>query len=222
MVKQTFKNLSPARQKTILMVAYEEFALKGYQNASLSAIIKKIGIAKGSFYRYFSGKRDLFSYLVEEGTGRRYMNLDRIVERPGISFFELIRQNFKSIRDTDKQNPVISGFLYQVMHERDNSEVSDIIEALYADVIERIKKLLDIPEFKRELNVVDPDFTAFHIFYSQLWFYDYVSMKYKINYEENIRNHVPVLNLPDEELTRIINLSVELLQHGIKRANLKQ
>lgn len=217
MLKQTFKNLPAERQEAILQIAYEEFALKGYQNASLSTIIKKIGIAKGSFYRYFSSKKNLFIYLLEAGTGRRFMNLDRIVENKKIGFFELLKQNLKAIINSDKENPVVSGFLYQVMHERDNSEVSKIINTLYLKSIERTKEILKITSFRNELNNTGVDFTAFHIFYSQLWFYDYIALKYNINYEKKIRNHLPVLNLPYDEVDRVIDMSVELLRNGLRK-----
>lgn len=217
MVQQTFKNLPKERQNLILQIAYEEFAINGYQNASLSAIIKNIGVAKGSFYRYFSSKRDLFAYLLEKGLTRRYKDLDEIIKKGDISFFELIKLNFKAIIMSDKENPLVSGFFYQVVHERGNSgEVSDIIETLYKQVIERIKDLLEDDEYQREIKNIDTDFVAFHVFYSQLWFYDYVAFKHRIDYEENIRNHRPVLNLPDEELNQIIDMSVELLKYGLK------
>ena len=41
--------------------------------------------------------------------------------------------------------------------------------------------------------------------------------KYNLNYQENIRNHQPVLSLPREELERVIDLSVELLKSGIQK-----
>jgi hypothetical protein len=48
-------------------------------------------------------------------------------------------------------------------------------------------------------------------------FYDYIAIKYKMNYGENIRKHLPVLNLPDEELEKIIDSSVEILQYGLTK-----
>jgi AcrR family transcriptional regulator len=64
----TFINLEPSRQKEILDVAFEEFALYPYETASLSRIVKNLSVAKGSFYRYFENKLDLYKYLVELAT----------------------------------------------------------------------------------------------------------------------------------------------------------
>ena len=215
MENQTFRNLAASRQEMILTVAFEEFALNGYKNASLSAIVKNIGIAKGSFYRYFSSKKDLFCYLLNIAVGKRYQNLDKITAREDIGFFDLIKLNFKAIVRSDKEHPLISGFMYQVMREQDKSEVSDIIEQLYAGVIEKTKEIIGIKRFKDELSIKNIDLAAFHIFHAQLMFYHYIARMYEINYEENIRRHLPVLNLPEEELEKIINSSVEILQYGL-------
>ena len=60
---KTFKNLPPERQEEIILVSLEEFALHEYETASLSAIISKLDLAKGSFYRYFENKHRLLIYI---------------------------------------------------------------------------------------------------------------------------------------------------------------
>ncbi len=223
MVKQTFKNLSMERQREILSVAYEEFALKRYQNVSLSEIIKRLGLAKGSFYRYFSGKKDLYAYLLQEGTKIRYKNLSTILKQSDIDIFDIIRLNLQAIIQSDKENPLISGFIYQVMQEREYCEVSELIEKEFSDAMVRTREVLSLPHIRNKLNISDVDFVAFHVFHFQLKFYDFVVMKYRIDYVENIRNHVPVLNIPDTELNKIIDWSVDFLKNGlIKRDNDEQ
>lgn len=48
---KTFENLPPERKKEIINAGLEEFSLHDFRSASLSKIIEKLGIAKGSFYR---------------------------------------------------------------------------------------------------------------------------------------------------------------------------
>lgn len=215
MTNQTFKNLSAERQEEIVQVAFEEFALKGYQNASLSVIIKKLGLAKGSFYRYFSSKKELFAYLVDEASGRRLSNLDTLINQDGIDFFELIKQNFIDKIHFDNEYPLIGGFLYQIMHEKDNSEVTDIIKKIYNSVILQTKNIITLEKFKHQLKFVEPELVAFQIFHMQLWLYDYVAFKFNIDFETNIRNHQPVFNLPEEQLIQLIDWSVSMLKNGI-------
>lgn len=46
-------------KKTIINEAISLFKEKGYYNVSINGITKKVGIAKGTFYNYFSSKREL-------------------------------------------------------------------------------------------------------------------------------------------------------------------
>lgn len=217
MYKQTFKNLTKERKEEILLTAFEEFALKGYKSASLSIIIRKLELAKGSFYRYFSSKKDLFRYLIEEGFKRRLRTLDDLIENESNDFFDLIKQNFINKINFDIENPVIGAFWHQIMHEKEDSEVADIIKIIYQDIILQTKKILLLDKFKNQLTIEDVDITAFHVFQMQLWLYDYVVYKYNIDFQENIRNHKTVFYLPQDELIAIIDKSVSILKDGIKK-----
>lgn len=48
----------------ILDIAIEEFAANPYPNVSISLIVERAGIAKGSFYQYFEDKADLYLHLI--------------------------------------------------------------------------------------------------------------------------------------------------------------
>jgi TetR/AcrR family transcriptional regulator len=217
MYKQTFKNLTIERQEEILLTAFEEFALNGYKSASLSVIIKKLELAKGSFYRYFSSKKELFKYLIEEGIKRRLKTLDDLIKNESNDFFDLIKQNFMNKINFDIENPVIGTFLYQIMHEKENSEVADIIKNIYQDIILKTKQILLLDKFKNQIASEDVELIAFHVFQMQLWLYDYVAYKYNIDFQDNIRNHKPVFNLPQHELTTIVDKSISILKNGIKK-----
>jgi AcrR family transcriptional regulator len=58
------------RREQILRAATEVFAKKGYHQASITDIIKAADIARGTFYLYFEGKREIFSELVDVLTVR--------------------------------------------------------------------------------------------------------------------------------------------------------
>jgi TetR/AcrR family transcriptional regulator, fatty acid metabolism regulator protein len=48
----------------ILAAAREEFSEKGYHNTSVSDIVKRCGVAQGTFYLYFKSKREIFGSLL--------------------------------------------------------------------------------------------------------------------------------------------------------------
>ena len=65
MPKQTFYNLPEEKRQRITDIVIDEFADNDYANVSISRIVARAGIAKGSFYQYFEDKEDLTSYLLE-------------------------------------------------------------------------------------------------------------------------------------------------------------
>ena len=64
MPNPTFFNLPDEKRDQILQIAIDEFAENDYDNVSVSRIVARAGIAKGSFYQYFAGKEDLYAYLL--------------------------------------------------------------------------------------------------------------------------------------------------------------
>ena len=51
------------RKNEIFDCAGELFYTEGYEKTSIQQIIDKLGIAKGTFYHYFSSKFDLLNQL---------------------------------------------------------------------------------------------------------------------------------------------------------------
>jgi AcrR family transcriptional regulator len=64
MPKETFFNLPDDKRERITAVAIEEFGENEYADVSISRMVAKAGIAKGSFYQYFEDKEDLYTYLL--------------------------------------------------------------------------------------------------------------------------------------------------------------
>jgi AcrR family transcriptional regulator len=54
------------RRKELLDAATTVFASKGYWTASISDIIEAAGVARGSFYRYFQSKQQIFVAIVDQ------------------------------------------------------------------------------------------------------------------------------------------------------------
>ena len=52
------------KKQIIIQVSKELFATKGYHSTSVSDIINKAGIARGTFYLYFDSKRAVFENII--------------------------------------------------------------------------------------------------------------------------------------------------------------
>ncbi len=66
------------RRAHILACALEVFAEKGYHASTVSDIIKKAGVARGTFYLYFSSKRTIFDELLDDLFALLNSNVKRI------------------------------------------------------------------------------------------------------------------------------------------------
>lgn len=89
MPKQTFFNLPDDKRERIAELAVEEFSERPYAKASISRIVERAGIAKGSFYQYFEDKLDLYRWLMFEYTAAK--KLAFLIDHPApsaLSFFD--------------------------------------------------------------------------------------------------------------------------------------
>jgi AcrR family transcriptional regulator len=101
MPKPTFYNLPDDKRTLIEDIAIDEFGERGFEGASISAMVARAGIAKGSFYQYFEDKRDLFMHLVDLVAQRKMAYFadrlsDRIPPDPTRDLFAYLRWAFEA------------------------------------------------------------------------------------------------------------------------------
>ena len=81
----------------VVRCAKAVFSQKGYYQASVSDIIQRAGIARGTFYLYFQNKRDVFNSILDELA----KELDGVIKRinldPSASPLEQLRSILRSI-----------------------------------------------------------------------------------------------------------------------------
>ena len=65
MPTKTFFNLPETKRQRLMDAVWEEFTAYAYPEVSINRIIQAAEISRGSFYQYFTGKQDLFSYLLQ-------------------------------------------------------------------------------------------------------------------------------------------------------------
>jgi AcrR family transcriptional regulator len=65
MPSETWWNLDESKRLAIIQASIIEFAQANFAQASLSHIVKEVGIAKGSMYQYFADKEELYLYIVQ-------------------------------------------------------------------------------------------------------------------------------------------------------------
>lgn len=76
------------KMDALLENALELFTTKGLQETSISDIVKKAGVAKGTFYLYFKDKYDLRNILIAHESSKIFMKAAVRLEKSGILDFE--------------------------------------------------------------------------------------------------------------------------------------
>ena len=66
MPKSTFYNLKKEKREKIEEALKKEFSENIFEKASVSNIIEKAGIPRGSFYQYFEDKEDALKYIIKK------------------------------------------------------------------------------------------------------------------------------------------------------------
>jgi len=118
MPKKTFFNLPNGKREKILDIAITEFAENAYNAASISRIVRKAKIAKGSFYQYFENKKDLYRYLIEFGTEERFNILKKLpVPDKDANFFDYLRLHLLSAVYFEVHKPRLSKIAYRAFIE---------------------------------------------------------------------------------------------------------
>jgi AcrR family transcriptional regulator len=116
MPKSTFFNLPEEKRRAIFNLAVEEFALHEYSDVSISRIVERAGIAKGSFYQYFTDKKDLFLYLVDYALQLKLAGLQaNLSQQPQGDFFIFIREQLEQGLTFNLSQPQLDQLLYRVM-----------------------------------------------------------------------------------------------------------
>lgn len=114
-----------------LEIGLRELGRKGPGSLRLDALCKKLGITKGSFYWYFSGRADFMSKLLRTWEERETLALIEHVEMLGGTPAEKLRKLFteansgrvnfrteQAIRHWGHSEPAIRDMLHKVDHER--------------------------------------------------------------------------------------------------------
>ncbi|MDA8234655.1 MAG: TetR/AcrR family transcriptional regulator [Clostridia bacterium] len=127
MPKQTFLNLAEEKRQRIIEVALEEFASHPYSKASLSNIVARAGIAKGSMYQYFHDKKDLYIYLLDLAAKEKLAYIQKGVD-PYANFFTLLEQIILAGIRFNLENPRLGQVVANAMEYKGEEVLQEFFE----------------------------------------------------------------------------------------------
>lgn len=193
MAKQTFHKLNPAKKTKITEAFLREFSLKKYDEASLSAVVKSLGISKGSVYQYFGSKFDLFLYLFEECAKIKMKYVMHIRREDYPDFWKYFRTLYEEGVQFDLEHPLSSHFLHNYAKNIDSPSLKEYNENLRTQTLAGLGAMIqhevDIGNFRKDISV---QMMAFFLFKMSRSIYDYLEEVQGVNPAESILKGKPV------------------------------
>lgn len=145
MPTKLFYELKEEKQKKIIGVAVSEFAAYGYVNSSTNRIVKNSGISKGSLFKYFVNKEDLYFFILDTVTaefvaslGEKAIGLSRELFQRVLEYSALEFSWY--IENPEKSKLIIGAFtksdteIYRKTTGRYGVKASDVYYKLLEDI----------------------------------------------------------------------------------------
>ena len=82
------ENKKKQKKDALLNAAFDIFTNYGINKTSISDIVKKAGVAKGTFYLYFSDKYDIRNKLIVHKANKVFEKAEAALEKAGVKGFE--------------------------------------------------------------------------------------------------------------------------------------
>lgn len=109
------------RRSEILDVAQALFYSKGYKQTSVQDIIDGVGIAKGTFYHYFSSKNQLLDELIERMIGETIQMVNPVVEDKEMDALQKFHLFFRTIENWKLENKTFFKSIMQIFYSDSNA-----------------------------------------------------------------------------------------------------
>lgn len=106
-------DLEARRRAEILDVAEKVFAHTGFADTDVQVIADRVGVGKGTVYRYFPTKKDLFLAAVDRGLADLTTEMDAILADATIDSIDMIRRAFRAYLSFFAQRPELTELFFQ-------------------------------------------------------------------------------------------------------------
>lgn len=188
MPKDTFNKLNKEKRQLIIEAFYKEFTLNTFDDASITRVVRSLGISKGSVYQYFDNKLDLYLYLMEKAGSHKVDFIENIKRSSYSDFWEYMKALYKQGIAFDKKFYLESHFLHSALNNAHSPSIKEVFDQWKQAVIKEFTKKIQI---EIELNLFHNELAvekmAFMLHQSLTSIPDYLKHFHGLDVEQNIR-----------------------------------
>ena len=155
MPRPRFSKLPAKKRERILEAAAKEFAVHGYEAASLNMILEEAGISKGAAYYYFDDKADLYTTTILHYSRELLADMAIDLEQfTAANFWEKVTAIYRHQFTSYAERP----WVFSVAKADGTLSVERMMEGPLAELWEQARFLLvQLLQHGRELGVVRSD-----------------------------------------------------------------
>lgn len=195
------------KEEIIYKAAITEFAKEGYKNASTNNIVKESNISKGSLFKYFGNKKNLYIYVV-----RRSLKvledelLEAMVELSDDMFERIIQTQTIKIEMCYKYE--LESKIIMECFTKEEDEFREELKEQYSYyeklAMELITKGIDYTKFKDGIDVKQV--------YSTLL---YISYGYKEKLNMTYKDDIYLMMNDIDEIKKELQVSIDLIKNSV-------
>ncbi len=201
MPTKVFIDLDKEKQDRIIDAAINEFAEYGYENSSTNRIVKTCGISKGSLFKYFENKEELYFYLIDTISVQMASETLTDLEKLPKDLFDRVVEYSATEISWYVANPVKGKFIISVASETGTAIGKKIISRYgekSTDIYESLLKDIDMSGLhgsrKEVTDILRWVLKGFNADYLSSLSNDYIDIeKVKKDYIKQLKSHLKVL-----------------------------
>lgn len=216
--KQTFFNLPDEKRQRIVDLAMDEFAVQPYSKASLSNVVARAGIAKGSMYQYFEDKRDLFTYLINLAAEKKMTYIRDQDFSQAADFFTMLEQMLLAGVRFNLENPKLGQLMASILDPTAEPFLRDLYTQMRRMSQDYMTNLITQNQLQGRLRQdLDPRLTA-SIINAILGngLIEYFLQLLDVSYHDFLTDVKLIQQISDEDIHRVIRQVVNIVKHGLE------
>ena len=220
MPKATFENLDQKKKERIIDAFMAEFTSHRYDDASISRVVKKLGVAKGSIYQYFNDKLDLYLYLKSYCEQVKLQYIMHVRRQDFPDFWLYYRALFEAGVEFDLKSPRESKFLYCIAKNEHSPSVRDY----HNEWRDQALKLFEVALQKE----VDGGFLradvpvkamSFFLISASVHIGDYMQIFHGADFDKNVAEGKHVFAEQKDILLQSVDNFIKMLKNGFNTYN---
>jgi len=216
MPKETFLRLEEGKKSRFIAAALQEFAYNSYEQASITQLVKNLGIAKGSVYQYFEDKIDLWLYLKSYSEQIKLGYIQRLRREDYPDFWAYYRAMYAHGVNFDLEQPLCSLFLYRIGKMETSQAVANFLQDWQQQALVFFGQWIAAEQARQTFrqDIAIPILAHFMVSMS-MSIADLLRHKYKVDFEANIAAGRPVFADQKAELMEAVDELILLMRAAV-------